>query len=495
MLTPEYLEHCTDDIIELTNKLEETIMRDIARRLVKNGGVTASAKWQIDTVKESGLLYEDIISQVSAFANTTEPYTKALFEDAGVTSVDFDNTIYKAAGLEPISLRKSPAAMQVLLAGLKKTNNLISNLTKTTANGAQRLYIEVAALAEMQIESGAFDYASAIKNAIRNAAKDGAFVVYPSGHRDRIDVAIRRAVLTGVGQTTAEISLSNADDMGCDLVETSAHAGARPDHAIWQGKIFSRSGKSKKYPDFVSFTGYGTGAGLCGWNCRHSFYPFFEGLSESAYPREQLAEYNSRTVTYNGEIMSYYDATQMQRSKEKRIRSTKRELVGFDEAIKNGLKVAQIDFNMYSVSLKHQKADIADFLQQTGLLNDKSRTQVLNFNHSIATKSVWSVKRNVLTNSVGDEIIKINRTNVKALPNSITQKTNNKGGIDRNYYDKRGMQIKQISNNDHGHKLESTIGTHGEHAHDYWWDENGKPHHLSAREITDTERKDNSDIL
>ncbi|MEG0179354.1 MAG: phage minor capsid protein, partial [Oscillospiraceae bacterium] len=228
MLTPEYLEHCADDIIELTNKLEETIMRDIARRLVKNGGVTASAKWQIDTVKESGLLYEDIISQVSAFANTTEPYTKALFEDAGVTSVDFDNTIYKAAGLEPISLRKSPAAMQVLLAGLKKTNNLISNLTKTTANGAQRLYIEVAALAEMQIESGAFDYASAIKNAIRNAAKDGAFVVYPSGHRDRIDVAIRRAVLTGVGQTAAEISLSSANDMGCDLVETSAHAGARP---------------------------------------------------------------------------------------------------------------------------------------------------------------------------------------------------------------------------------------------------------------------------
>ncbi len=156
----------------------------------------------------------------------------------------------------------------------------------TTASQAQQAYIRAATLAEMQIESGAFDYATAIRNAVQSAAQEGAWVSYPSGHRDRLDVAVRRAVLTGVGQTTGQIGLAYAQDMGCDLMEITAHAGARPSHAAWQGKLVSLSGRT----GYLSLRdiGYNTGPGFKGWNCRHDWFPFFEGLSESAYPRSEI---------------------------------------------------------------------------------------------------------------------------------------------------------------------------------------------------------------
>lgn len=388
MLTPEYLEAAPEGIVELYSKLDETIIRDIVRRMVKTGGVTLTAAWQAERLQESGLLFEDIIRKVSAMTGASDRQVQALFEDAGVESLKYDFAIYEAAGLAPLPLLQSPAAAQVLQAGIQKTQGYLKNLSLTTATATQSAYINAVTLAEMQMESGAFDYISAIRNAVSDAARAGTTVLYPTGHTDKLDVAIRRAVLTGLTQTTGKISERYADDMGCDLVETTAHAGARPSHQVWQGKVFSRSG-SGKYPNFVASTGYGTGAGLCGWNCRHSFFPFFEGLSASAYPHDKIQEYNSRTVTYNDQNISYYDATQMQRAFERQIRATKRELAGYDEGIKatdsdelrNALKEK---FNNLSVRLKHQESELKDFLGQTGLDRQREREQVLSFGRSPA---------------------------------------------------------------------------------------------------------------
>jgi len=401
MLTPEYLDMAPDDIVALYSKLDEAITRDIVRRLVKTGGVTLSAVWQADRLQESGMLYEDIINQIAKLSDASEAQVKALFQDAGVEAIKYDSAIYEAAGLSPLPIRQSPAAAQVLQAGLQKTQGYLNNLSKTTASASQTAYINAVTLAEMQVESGAFDYTTAVRNAVRNAIQDGATVLYPTGHVDKLDVAIRRATLTGISQTAAQISLSYADDMGCDLVETTAHAGARPSHAEWQGKIFSRSGKHKKYKDFVSATGYGSGSGLCGWNCRHSFYPFFEGLSSSAYPKSKLNEYKNKTVTYNGEKIGYYEATQMQRAQERKIRSTKRELAGYDEGIKSTdnetlRNAMQADFSNASVKLKQQEAALKDFANQTGLDRQREREQVLGFSHSQASKAVQANKRALL---------------------------------------------------------------------------------------------------
>lgn len=398
MLPPDYFDYAADDLLELYSKLDETITRDIVRRLVKTGGVSYTTDWQIQRLQESGMLLDDIISRVAQLTDASDQQVRALFEDAGVQAVEIDRDIYQAAGLSPPPLHQSLGAMQILQAGVQKTAGHLRNLSMTTAVATQQAYINAVTLAEMQVESGAFDYITAIRNAVRIAAESGAEVLYPTGHHDKLDVAIRRATLTGVSQTAAQISERYADDMGCDLVETTAHPGARPEHAVWQGKVFSRSGKHEDYPDFVKTTGYGTGAGLCGWNCRHSFFPFFEGLSESAYPREKLQEYEKQTVPYNGETIKYYDATQMQRAMERQIKATKRELTGYDAGIKSTdseqLRNALTEqFQATSVMLSRQKSQLDDFLGQTSMLRQGEREQVLGFGRSQAQKAVWAAKR------------------------------------------------------------------------------------------------------
>ncbi len=190
-------------------------------------------------------------------------------------------------------------------------------------------------------------------------------VQYPSGHVDKLDVATRRATLTGVNQMASKLSITQADEMECDLVETTAHVGARPTHQVWQGQVFSRSGRSGDYDDFESSTGYGSGDGLCGWNCRHSFFPYYEGLSSSAYSRERLSDYESREVSYNDEKMSYYDATQQQRYFERQIRRWKRE--------RAGMSAADQDTGEATAKVRQWQAAQRDFLRQTGLDRDYFR--------------------------------------------------------------------------------------------------------------------------
>lgn len=396
MLPPEYLDFALDDILELYNKLDETIINDIVRRIVKTGNISATADWQIQRIQHSGLLYKDIIKRVSELTNASEQQIAALFEDAAVESIEWDNEIYEAAGLSPPALRQSPESVRILNASIEKTAGHLQNLTMTTAVTSQQAYINVSTLAEMQIESGAFDYVTAIKNAVRTAVESGAEVLYPSGHRDKLDVAARRAALTGVSQTVGKISEQYADDMGCDLMEITAHAGARPDHAVWQGKLVSRKGR-KGYLS-LSDIGYGTGAGFKGWNCRHDWFPFFEGISESAYPRAKLREYEEKKVVYNDKEIPYYDATQLQRRMEREIRQTKRALSAYDTGIKASddekMKNAfREDFNAASVKLKRQESALKDFAKQTGIDRKGNREQVLGFNRSVSSKAVQANKK------------------------------------------------------------------------------------------------------
>lgn len=397
MLTPEYLDRLPEEAVELYASLEESIIRDIVRRLVKTGQITESARWQIDRLQNIGLLYDEIIKRIAELSESSEEQIRALFEEAAVENMKFDAKIYKSAGRDP-PLKLSPAALQVLQAGIYKTHGNLQNLTMTTAVASQQAYIQAATKAEMQVTSGAFDYVTAIRNAIKQTAKDGVTVLYPSGHVDKLDVAVRRAVLTGANQTAAAISLTHANDMQCDLIETSAHAGARPSHIVWQGKIFSRSGQNRKYPDFVSSTGYGTGAGLCGWNCRHSFYPFFEGLSESAYPRKLLDEYNRKTVMYHGQTIPYYDATQMQRKMERQIRASKCELAALQEGMKTTdnatlANALQAEYAASALALAEHRKSLADFLTQTGLTKQGWREQVEGFGRSQAAKASAAIRK------------------------------------------------------------------------------------------------------
>lgn len=386
MLPPDYLATAPDNIIRLVNQVEEDILCDMARRIVQTGQLTATAQWQAWRLEQLGTSQTYIRQQLQRLTGKTQGEINALFQEAGQQALYYDDQIYQASGLNPGNPNDSPALVNLLNAGAQQTGGTFENLTATTASTATQQFERALDRAWLQLASGAFSYQAVIRQAIKDLAKQGLqAIVYPSGHVDTLEVATRRAVMTGLNQTAAKLSLSRADDMDCDLVEVTAHHGARPSHQVWQGKVYSRSGRNAKYPDFVSYTGYGSGSGLCGWNCRHNFFPFFEGLSRSAYPEEVLRRYENQTVTYNGEKLSYYDATQKQRYLERQVRRWKREYLMLDAAGQDTTKAA--------TKLNAWRRSLDDFLKQTGLDRQASREMVNGFGRSQASKAVWTVKK------------------------------------------------------------------------------------------------------
>lgn len=397
MLTPHYLDELPRKLVGITAELEEEIAKDIARRIVKADYLTPTAKWQAYKAKQLRSSNGEIAQRIARYSGKTRKEIAKLFRDACFDALGPETEVYRRAGLDPPQFYRSETFDKLVKAGIKNNKGLMKNLTKTTAKTADRAFERLLDKAYFQSLSGAWSHQEIIAKTVRElAAKGVQQIAYPSGHVDKADVAVRRALLTSVNQTSMQLNLAYADEMGCDLVETTAHGGARPDHARWQGRIFSRSGKSKKYPDFRRSTGYGTGAGLGGWNCRHSFMAYIEG-SGRAYSKEYLKKLEEKTVSYNGKDYTEYEARQLQRSFERRIRDAKRQAGVLDAAIKaSGDKTLkeelQPEFERVSVKLKSREAALKDFLSQTGRLQDTSREQAVGFGRSTAQKAVAANK-------------------------------------------------------------------------------------------------------
>ena len=366
MLAAAQFDALSVPITDLFAEFEQSVLEDIARRIKKMGEPTATAAWQMQRMIESGAVYEDTIKKLARLTGKSEKVLKETFEQAGVKALKFDDSIYMQAGLSPLPLNLSPQMLRVLQVGLSKTNAQFLNLTATTALTSQTAFMDASNLVYQQVITGTMSYDQALRAAIKKVGDSALPVLYPNGYADKIDVALRRSLLTGIGQTTAELQLARADEMGADLVEVSAHIGARPSHQEWQGKVYSRNGNSK-YPDFVTSTGYGTGGGLAGYNCRHSFYPFFEGLSEKSYTQKQLAALD-KSVTYNGKEISTYEATQAQRGIERKIREWKRKA--------GTLEAAGLDNSFETSKVRDWQARQRDLIRQTRLQRQYVREQI-----------------------------------------------------------------------------------------------------------------------
>lgn len=367
MLKPEYLDALPESLIGLYSQVEQDILADMARRIAEYNYWIPAVEHQRQMLREMGLSQKHIIRVLSQISGKSQGEIKRLMQQACDKALKSDRDYYRQHGFDAPSA-KSAELKSILNAGLKSTNQLFRNLTKTTASAGQTQFVNALDKAWLQINSGAFDYNTAIRNAIKDIARQGLQVVrYPSGHVDTMEVAVRRSVVTGVNQTAAQLQWQLADELGCDLVETTAHAGARPEHAVWQGQIFSRSGKHPKYPDFRTATGYGTGAGLCGWGCRHSFNPYAEG-SPRAYSDKLLEEYNAKKYTYNGKKLTEYEASQMQRYHERQIRRWKRENAT--------MQAAGQDTAESAAKIRSWQERQKDFIRQTGLKRQAEREQV-----------------------------------------------------------------------------------------------------------------------
>src|SRR5574344_542614 len=322
MLPPRYLDGLSDEIIEIYSQLEADILQDMARRLARLGKVTDATKGQAQILAEAGGLKKNIRKVLAKYDRAIVRQIEKTFTEALENSAKNDNRIFKAATGRTVS---APNA-QAMLSTIQKCHSDLSRLTLTTAATTQTQFVREANRVYMNVQSGAFDYDTSMKDAADELAKRGITTVqYENGKpvTRSIESAVRMNILTSINQTAANQTLNNCEVLDCDLVETSAHIGARPEHEEWQGQIFSRSGKNPNYRPF-SVCELGSVTGICGINCRHSFYPYFEGMEEH-YTEKDLDEIANEKVSYNEQKMTRYEAEQRERQIERNIRKYKRQ--------------------------------------------------------------------------------------------------------------------------------------------------------------------------
>lgn len=387
MLTPQTLDKLPNELIALIDELQTEIIKSIANKITKADYLTPSAEWQLYKAAQLRLSTNEVNKLLAKYTGKSKREISRLYTEACKQAINEDAKIYRAYGKDASSFTRSVAFSNALKAGIKNANGMMQNFTRSMVQSSRQTVTHLMDKAYLQVLSGAFSPQEAIYSAVAELASKGIqSVTYPSGRTDWADVAIRRAVLTGVGQTTGRMQLNLAAEMGCDLVEVTSHMGARPSHAEWQGKVYSISGKSKKYPP-LSVTGYGTGAGLKGWNCRHDFYPFFEGISERA------------SLPINKEENAKeYELSQKQRSMERAIRKSKRGLAALNESITatdDEVLAAKLQnkFDRLSATLKQQEQRMQDFCRTNGLLVKNDRVRVVGFGRSVSRKAVHGSNR------------------------------------------------------------------------------------------------------
>ena len=392
MLTPDQLEALPRRFVQLWQQVEDDILQDIARRMKSLGELdplTPTAIWQAWRLAETRAVRSNTVATLAKYTGKSRAEIKRLLETAGAQTLAADDAVYTAAGLDPPPVNQSPALLNLLNAGYRQTCGTWQNLTATTANTVTGAFEDRLSRAWGLFSTGAMDYNTAICRTVNALADTMPYITYPSGHTDTLEVAARRAVLTGVNQTCAKLQLARTEEMGCEFVEVTAHEGARPTHAVWQGRVYHRGGAvvqdGERYEDFETATGYGTGPGLCGWNCRHNFYPFYPGISVRNYTDERLAELDARNIPYGGGLYTKYEITQMQRALERRVRKYKRCYLAET--------AAGVDAGQSAAKLKAARQQLSAFLAETGERVDGARTEVPGFGRQEAKQADADQKR------------------------------------------------------------------------------------------------------
>ena len=518
MLTPEFLERFPQPIFDLFQDLEDEILSDISRRIAKTGKITDTAQWQIERLSAILSTDEKIKKAISNIDKKAQKEIEKMIKEAAQTSFDAQAAIYYAAN-KNIKKLTDYSELEMLIDSItRQTQGELKNLTRTMGfveqvNGKSYVvslttaYQKQLDLAQLSVSTGTLDYNTAIRTAVKRLADSGIrFINYESGWTNHLDVAARRAVMTGVNQLSVRMTDFLADELGCEFFEVTAHAGARPSHRVWQGEVYHRGGEKDGYPDLEETTGLGRVDGLCGANCRHSYHPFFPGISERAYSRKQLREIDPPSFTYNGKVYTTYEATQKQREMETAIRKTKRELIGYDSA---GLKD---DYIATALKLKRQRDAYKEFSYLADMAQQKELTQIYGFGHSQASKAVWANRKEIEKYSkihynkngtivVTDDWKSKGKVSIpqKYKANAVieTQTTykNGTSQIDRTIYGEDAIMKTQIHSGSHNRPDQHPFGEQGEHAHHYIWGIDGKLVDRKPVELTEQEKVQHADIL
>lgn len=403
---PELLDALPEELAELFRGLEDTLLVEICSRLKLRDELNEVTIQDIRALRSHGVDLKDIKKAIRKTTGISEKKLNELLKDVVERNQKYYDSIITLADVTKPDVLVDAAEIAAIKA---QTLNTYRNVTASmgflvdagrTMLPPAKAYQWVLDSAVMQIESGAINYTQAIRSAVQQLAQSGIKVVdYESGHRDQIDVAVRRAVMTGVNQVNRKYSEQTMDFLQTDLVSVEAHAGARDtdgpngweNHKAWQGKIYRwaeyteeyPNASSKDYPDFERTCGIGDVQGILGANCRHSWSPFVEGVMEPPYTEEYLKHIDDGLgCTYDGKTYTAYEATQMQRRVERQIRAQKR--------LRNAYKAAGLtkDADAANIKLRRLNTKYKEFSAAAGLPEQPERMRVYTGGNSNPTTAM-----------------------------------------------------------------------------------------------------------
>jgi hypothetical protein len=420
----DYKNKLASKIASRYQDLEECIMQDIVRRIVKAGEITSTADWQINRLRILEYSSEDIEKEIKKALNASYPEMFELYDKVINWEYVRNKDIYEQINAEYIPFEENGQLKQITEAIIDQSFDDLENVTNSLGfyldygNGQKvltplsQVYTKYLDAACYDIVTGAFDYNSVLRRVVTQLTNSGLRQIdYSSGRANRVDVAARREVMTAVSQITGKISEYNAQKLGTEYFEVEWHAGARPTHAVWQGRVWSKE-------QLYSVCGLGTVTGLLGVNCYHTYYPFFPGISQRNWSDDWLEEQNRKEAepkSFDGKEYTLYEAKQRQRQMETAMRAQREKVrllqhggADQDEIILHKAKY-QGQLNEYSrfckkMSLTEERERI--YLDMMGRIATNNKSQNSIFHPEMiknASKDVAQYKRykEVLGDSVG----------------------------------------------------------------------------------------------
>ena len=383
MLTPEQLRQLPTELTDIYSELTDFILRDIARRIADGAKITDTAEYQMYRARSLGLSTKEITDRISEINSMAADKTEQLIRAAAESSDEFDRRMLGADNGAAVPLSENKQLQKLLSAQIAETCGKCENFTNTLGFADHDLlgrvyYLSLTDMyrreldsAHMKVVTGATDYTSAIRQAINKLAASGVRTIdYESGVSRTLEAAVRTALMTSVSHITRRISEQNAEDFGADGWEMSAHAGARPSHAVYQGRQYTQAEYESKIRPLISEP-----------NCRHDVYPIIMGVTNPAYTDEELQSIDPPPFTYDGRQYTAYTAQQQMRKMERAMRRQKNRCIVADAA------GDRESFTAASIKLRRQKDAYEDFAKAAGCYTEYERTIVGGYDRHLAGKT------------------------------------------------------------------------------------------------------------